>query len=64
MEVLSQQIVGPVEDGSGAIVNIKCGGPKLSHFFFVDDLLLFGEASQARLMEHVMLVFVVFLANR
>lgn len=45
MEVLSQQTMGAVEDGSGATVNIKCGGPKLSHFFFVDDLLLFREAS-------------------
>lgn len=42
-----------------SVVSVNRGGPKLSHIFFDDDLLLFGEASfsQAQVMEHTLAQF-------
>lgn len=45
MEVLSQRIVKEVQEQKWKAVKPCRQGPKVSHIFFVDDLLLFGEAS-------------------
>lgn len=59
MEVLSQQIDGAVLRKEWMALKPVPKGPKISHIFFADDLLLFGKASfsQARLMEHVLAGF-------
>lgn len=59
MEVLSQKIERVVHTSQWSAVQPTSGGPKLSHIFFADDLLLFSEASfsQARLMEHILADF-------
>lgn len=59
MEVLGQSIVRSVHSGAWKPVAASPRGPGVSHLFFADDLLLYGEASfsQARLMEHVLADF-------
>lgn len=66
MEILSQSISGVVDRQEWPAVKVTWGGPKLSHIFFVDDLLLFSEAyfSQVRLMEHVLAQFFGFSGQK
>lgn len=45
MEVLGHAIHGAVWDGTWKGVMAARGAPKVSHLFFADDLLLFGEAT-------------------
>lgn len=55
MDVLSQKIKDAVGDKRWVPVSASRGGPKFSHAFFADDLLLFGEATetQAIVMDEV-----------
>lgn len=59
MEVLGQSISKSVSSLAWKPIRLSRQGPSVSHIFFADDLLLFGEASfsQAHLMEHVLAVF-------
>lgn len=59
MEVLGQKIEKAVEQGEWKAVTASRNGPKISHLFFVDDLLLMGVASfsQACMMEHLVADF-------
>lgn len=59
MEVLGQSIQQAIDRNAWRPVRLARQGPVLSHIFFADDLLLFGEASfsQARLMEHLLADF-------
>ncbi|XP_021833608.1 uncharacterized protein LOC110773399 [Prunus avium] len=54
MEKLSHIIQQKIHDNVWKPVQICQGGPFISHLFFADDLILFGEASttQATLMKH------------
>lgn len=58
-EVLGQMISGSVEEGSWKAVKHARYSPSLSHIFFADDLILFGEASlsQARIMADILKLF-------
>ena len=42
---MSHLIHSAVQDGSWVPLKIARGGPELSHLFFADDMVLFGEAS-------------------
>lgn len=66
MEVFSQMIVKAVNDKQWKPIQVARGGPDISHIFFTDDLLLFGEASfsQARMMEHLLAKFCDFSGQR
>lgn len=66
MEVLSQNIQRAMEDKKWSPIRVSKTGPGLSHLFFVDDLLLFGEDSfsQARQMEHILSEFCGFSRQR
>ena len=59
MEKLSHLITQKVGFGTWKGVKISTGGPSLSHLFFADDLILFGQAtlSQARSMRECLDVF-------
>lgn len=59
MEVLGQLVLRSVTAGEWKPVAVSLGGPSVSHLFFADALLLYGEASfsQARLMEHTLATF-------
>lgn len=59
MEVLAQEISTSVLARNWQPVKVAKDGPGVSHIFFADDLLLFGEASfsQARKIEHVLASF-------
>lgn len=52
MEVLSQAITKSMESKAWKLVRLTRKGLTLSHMFFADNLLLFGEASfsQARVI--------------
>ncbi|CAL8078165.1 unnamed protein product [Prunus armeniaca] len=54
MEKLSHIINDHVSSGTWKSIKVARSGPAISHLFFVDDLILFGEASilQAKLMKH------------
>lgn len=66
MEVLGQKITKAVESQQWRPVNLSRQGPKVSHVFVADDLLLFGEASfsQARFMEYILADFCWFSGQR
>lgn len=66
MEVLGHSINEGVERKQWSAVSVSRGGPKLSHIFFADDLLLFGEASfsQAQVMEYTLAQFCGFSGQR
>ncbi|CAL1354280.1 unnamed protein product [Linum trigynum] len=49
MERLSHLISGCVTNGSWKPIRLTTNGPSLSHIFFVDDLILFGEASPTQI---------------
>ncbi|CAN1121487.1 Putative ribonuclease H protein At1g65750 [Linum perenne] len=54
MERLSHIINAAVEAGEWRPISLSVGGPQLSHLFYADDLILFGEASehQARVIRN------------
>lgn len=66
MEVLSQMIVQAVNEKRWSLVKASRTSPGISHIFFSDDLMLFGDASfaQARLMEHLLATFCGFSGQR
>lgn len=59
MEVLGQRIKRAVDMGSWKACRLGKEGPAVSHLFFVDDLILFGEASvkQTRVMQEILSKF-------
>ncbi|CAL2228907.1 unnamed protein product [Prunus armeniaca] len=59
MEKLSHIINDHVSSGTWKSVKVARNGPAISHLFFADDLILFGEASihQAKLMKHCLDLF-------
>lgn len=66
MEVLSQMIVKAVDTKQWSPIRVTRASPGVSHIFFADDLLLFGEASfsQTRMIEHLMVVFFGFFGQQ
>lgn len=61
MEVLGYAIQGAVRDGKWKGAMAVRGAPKVSHLFFANDLLLFGEATvqQAANMEKILQDFCI-----
>ncbi|KAK0580349.1 hypothetical protein LWI29_000920 [Acer saccharum] len=59
MEKLSHIIQQKLEEGIWKPVTVSRGGPEISHLFFADDLILFGQASvrQAEIMRECMDTF-------
>jgi hypothetical protein len=59
MESLSHVILQAVEDNVWKPVTISKNGPRLSHLFFADDVLLFSKASvsQSRVIEGILIRF-------
>ncbi|KAL5781970.1 hypothetical protein ACOSP7_006999 [Xanthoceras sorbifolium] len=53
MEKLSHIINQKIGKGTWKTLRVSRGGPEISHLFFVDDLILFGQATnhQAELMK-------------
>ncbi|CAL1388700.1 unnamed protein product [Linum trigynum] len=45
MERLSHLVKAAVNAGTWKTIRISANGPALSHLFFADDLILFGESS-------------------
>lgn len=66
MEKLGLAIRSAVLDGDWKLVALRRGGPQLSHLFFADDLVLFGEASveNAMVMKGVLDQFCSFSGHR
>lgn len=59
MEVLGQDIRAAVDSKQWKAIKLSRSGPPISHLFFADDLILFGEArnSQAYVMENILKAF-------
>lgn len=59
METLSHRITKAVKAKNWQAVKVSKKGPTISHLFFADDLLLFGEATmkQAQIMEQILTEF-------
>lgn len=59
MEVLGNTIRTAVQQGTWKACRLSRGGPALSHLYFADDLLLFGDATprQARVMADILETF-------
>ncbi|KAL5826847.1 hypothetical protein ACOSQ3_018686 [Xanthoceras sorbifolium] len=59
MEKLSHIIKRKIEDKDWKSIKVSREGPDISHLFFMDDLILFGEATniQAASMKNCMDVF-------
>lgn len=66
METLSHKIHQEVGDNKWRPIQLSKRGPKLSHLFFADDLLLFGEASfsQTRKIEFLLADFCGYSGQR
>lgn len=66
MEALAQEISTSVLARNWWLDKVAKEGPRVSHIFFADDLLLFEEASfsQARKMGHVLASFCGILGQR
>ena len=62
MEKLSHLINQKLRSGLWKCVKVSRGGPEVSHFFFADDLILFGQAStkQAEVMRECLDIFCGF----
>lgn len=59
METLHHKIAKAMYEKKWKPCELKRNGPKISHLFFADDLLLLREASvrQAELMEEILQIF-------
>ncbi|KAL5760892.1 hypothetical protein ACOSQ2_019730 [Xanthoceras sorbifolium] len=59
MEKLSHIITQKTREGEWRSIKLSRGGPEVSHLFFADDLILFGQASsrQAKVMKHCLDTF-------
>lgn len=59
MEVVGYSLKNAVDSNIWRLVRVARNSPGISHIFFVNDLLLFEEASfsQARVIEHVVTEF-------
>lgn len=59
MEDMGHSLKNAVDSNVWRSVRVARNSPGISHIFFVNDLLLFGEASfsQARVIEHVVAEF-------
>ncbi|KAK3211992.1 hypothetical protein Dsin_016698 [Dipteronia sinensis] len=59
MEKLSHIIKQQIPEGAWKSVKISIAGPEISHLFFADDLILFGQASvqQAKIMRECLDTF-------
>ncbi|KAL5746524.1 hypothetical protein ACOSP7_027670 [Xanthoceras sorbifolium] len=56
MEKLSHLILQKIKEGSWKTIKVSREGPEISHLFFADDLILFGNANvnQAAIMKECM----------
>lgn len=66
MERLGQSIKFAVANSMWKPIKLGRGGPPLSHLFFADDLVLFGEASleNAQVMQRIIDQFCVFSGHK
>ena len=46
MERLNHIVKDAIEDGTWKPIQIRKEGPSISHLFFVDNFILFGETSK------------------
>ena len=49
MERLAHILQSEIVEGKWKTIQLSRNGPKLSHIFFVDDLILFAEASMEQI---------------
>lgn len=59
MEALNHRITQTAAEGTWKGIKASQNGPCLTHIFFADDLILFGEASsqQAKVMAYTLIAF-------
>lgn len=62
MESLSWDIHAEVNKGNWKPVKVSRGGTRVSHLFFADDLMLFGEATEAQM--HIMMDYLNRFSER